>query len=43
MPLDSIPLITPLPSVMSFAGIQVPGFANTVFNPARALGAPQTT
>ncbi len=43
MPADSIPRITPLAMVKFFAGMKAPGAANTVFKPARALGAPQTT
>ncbi|KAF0211670.1 MAG: hypothetical protein FD172_1731 [Methylocystaceae bacterium] len=43
MPSDSTPRMTPLPSVIFFPGMKVPGAEKTLFMPVRALGAPQTT
>ena len=43
MPRLSTPRMVPTPSVMFLPGMKVPGGENTLFMPARALGAPQTT
>ncbi len=43
MPRLSTPRILPTSSVMFLPGMKVPGAENTLFMPARALGAPHTT